>query len=61
MLIARYFGWGKGSLAKNRDAPIAWRDVLLTDFVLKCDYADKPFVTGQFQPISLDYPLVQHL
>ena len=39
MLIARYFGWGKGSLAKNRDAPIAWRDVLLTDFVLKCDCA----------------------
>ena len=38
---------------KNRDAPTAWHDVLLTDFFLKCDCT---FCLQTFRhwPISFD-------
>jgi len=41
----------KGGFAGNRQALTAWRGVLFTDFILKCDcsFPDKFFVTGRFQ------------
>ena len=44
--------WAENNgFAGNRTALTAWRDVLFTDFVLKCDcsFPDKFFVTGRFQ------------
>ena len=37
------------SFAGNHVALTAWHDVLFADFVLKCSFPDKFFVTGRFQ------------
>ena len=45
----------KRGFAGNRAALTAWREVLFTDFVLKCDcsFPGNFFVTGRFQvPLS---------